>query len=129
MNFDDHCMKATRDAIKRAHVIDLLTSHRLSLSDEKKLQAEISDVFEAASLDFEREVRLGARDIVDFMVGDLAVEVKVKGSRRAIYRQLERYCGYDAVTGIVLATNVPMALPTDICGKPTAIADLGRGWL
>lgn len=113
----------------RAHIIELLTSHRLSLSDEKDLQAEISDVFEAAALDFEREVRLGAHDIVDFMVEGIAVEVKIKGSRRAIYRQLERYCGYDAVAGIVLATNVPMALPIDICGKPTAIAHLGRGWL
>lgn len=110
-------------------IIELLTTHRLPLSDEKVLQEAIRDVFEAASLDFDREVHLGPRDIVDFMVEGVAVEVKIKGARRAIYRQLERYCGYDAVAAIVLATNVPMALPIEIGGKPTAIAALGRGWL
>src|ERR1700693_133607 len=95
-------------------IIELLTTHRLPLADEKLLQASISDVFEAASLDFEREVHLGPRDIVDFMVeGGIAVEIKIKGNRRDIYRQLERYCAHDAVTAIVLATNVPMALPID----------------
>jgi len=107
----------------------MLTTHQLPLSDEKQLQAAISDVLEAASLDFEREVHLGPRDIVDFMVEGVAIEVKIKGGRRDIYRQLERYCGYDAVTAIVLATNVPMGLPSLICGKPTSIAALGRGWL
>jgi hypothetical protein len=110
-------------------VVHLLTTHRLPLSDEKLLQRAIADVFEAAAIDFEREVRLGPGDIVDFMIGDVAVEVKIKGARRAIYKQLVRYCGYPAVGSIVLATNVPMGLPIDISGKPTAVAALGRGWL
>lgn len=110
-------------------IVGLLTTHRLPLSDEKLLQLSISDVFEAAALDFEREVSLGDGDIVDFMVGDLAIEVKIKGERRAIFRQLERYCRHDAVGRILLATNVPMMLPVEIMGKPTAIAALGRGWL
>lgn len=38
-----------------ADIVKLLTTHRLSLSDEKILQVEIADVFEAAALDFERE--------------------------------------------------------------------------
>lgn len=113
----------------RAHIIELLTTHRLPLSDEKLLQEAIGDVFQAAALDFEREVHLGPRDIVDFMVEGIAVEVKIKGNRRDIYRQLERYCTYETVASIVLATNVPMALPVEICGKPTGIAALGRGWL
>lgn len=113
-----------------ARIIELLTTHRLPLADERLLQQAIGDVFEVGALDFEREVRLAPGDIIDFMVeGSVAVEVKIKGSRRAIYRQLERYCGHDAVASIVLATNVPMALPLEINGKPTAIAALGRGWL
>lgn len=114
---------------QRADIIKLLTTQRFPLSDEKVLQREMAFVFTAAGIKFEREVHLGPGDIVDFMVGDLAIEVKIKGARRAIFRQVERYCGYPAVAAIILATNVPMALPIDINGKPTAIAALGRGWL
>jgi len=113
----------------RLRIIDLLTAHRLPLSDEKALQAAMVTVFETAKLVFQREVHLGPRDIVDFMIENVAIEVKIKGARRAIFRQVERYCGYDAVGSIVLATNVPMNLPAQICGKPTSIAALGRGWL
>lgn len=126
----------------RATIIHLLTTHRLPLSDEKQLQAAIAGVLKAAALHFAREVYLGPRDIVDFMVYPdpvfdqlggarvgAAIEVKIKGNRRDIYRQVERYCGHAAVGEIVLATNVPMALPEFIDGKPTGIAALGRGWL
>ncbi|MBR1198845.1 hypothetical protein JQ574_22875 [Bradyrhizobium sp. AUGA SZCCT0158] len=119
-----------------AHIIGLLQRHRLSLSDEKQLQAEMAAVFETAGMRFRREVRLDARDIVDFMVEDvvpdaagIAVEVKIGGSRRAIFRQLERYAQHDAVGEILLATNVPMNLPREIAGKFTSIAFLARGWM
>jgi hypothetical protein len=59
----------------------------------------------------------------------IAIEVKIGGSRRAIFRQLERYCEHKSVGSIVLATNVPMTLPCEINGKPTSIANLGMGWL
>jgi len=114
----------------RAQIVDLLTSHRLTLSDEKALQEEMAAVFLKADLAFRREVRLSADDRVDFLVNEAcAVEVKIKGSRRAIFRQLERYCEHDQVCELVLATNIPMGLPDDICGKPVAIANLARGWL
>lgn len=114
----------------RAHIADLLTKHRLPLSDEKILQAEMARVFAEAGLPYAREVTLGEGDIVDFMVGETtAVEVKIKGSKRAIFRQCERYCGHDRVAELVLATNVPMSLPPEICGKPVAVSLLGFGWL
>jgi hypothetical protein len=87
-------------------VVQLLHAHRLPLSDEKALQVGMASVFTAADLAFEREVRLSDADIVDFMIGTVAIEVKIGGSRRAIYRQLERYCLHDRVGGIILATNV-----------------------
>ena len=52
----------------RATIIHLLTTHRLPLSDEKLLQVSIADVLGAAALEYAREVHLGPRDIVDFMV-------------------------------------------------------------
>lgn len=118
------------NALTRLRIIEILTTHRWPLSDEKLLQPLIAIEFARAGLsNISREVHLGPRDIVDFLIGGVAVEVKIKGDRRAIFRQLERYCGYDAVGEIVLATNVPMSLPELIEGKPASIAALGRGWL
>jgi hypothetical protein len=128
--------EATDGCALMPRIIHLLITHRFPLADEKLLQAEIAGVLAAAQLSFRREVRLGPRDIVDFVVDDpaqitvgVAVEVKIKGNRRDIFRQLERYAAYDAVSAIVLATNVPMNLPETICGKPASVAALGRGWL
>ncbi|MDP1866984.1 MAG: hypothetical protein Q8L13_11675 [Bradyrhizobium sp.] len=114
----------------RAQIIDILTTRRWPLSDEKALQPLIETEFAAAGIaGVRREVHLGPHDIVDFMIGGLAIEVKVKGQRRSIFRQLERYCSYAEVSEIILATNVPMSLPPEICGKPARVAALGRGWL
>lgn len=122
--------------ITRAQIVHLLTSHRLPLSDEKQLQVAICDVFNAAGVAFAREFRLAPGDIVDFMVGELApieagiaIEVKIKGARRDIFRQVDRYCTHKGVREFVLATNVPMGLPPLIWDKPTSVAQLGRGWL
>lgn len=121
----------------RGHIVELLTRHRLTLSDEKKLQEEIAVVLSDDGMLFRREHRLAPGDIVDFFVlyqtevafEGCAIEVKIKGNRRDIFRQCERYCRHDDVCELVLATNVPMGLPADIMGVPVALAALGRGWL
>ncbi|WP_257164666.1 hypothetical protein [Bradyrhizobium sp. SRS-191] len=117
-------------------IVALLERAPLPLSDEKQLQADMLALLKADGLDAVREVRLDQRDIVDFMIFDgdfvltgLAIEVKIKGQRRAIYRQLERYCAHPRVNGILLATNVAMSLPAEIEGKPACVARLGRAWL
>jgi hypothetical protein len=123
----------------RPLIVDVLNRYRLPLSDEKALQSAIADMLALEKVPFQREVRLSEKDIVDFMVGEgallqplgqaCAIEVKIGGARRAIFRQVERYCAHPQVSEIVLATNMPMALPWEINGKRTAIAHLGRGWL
>ena len=110
-------------------LVRLIETHRFDLSDEKTTQAEIAQMLAAARLAYRREVNLGDGDIVDFMVGDIAVEVKIKGSRLAIFRQCERYCNRTAVAALVLATNVAMSLPLHILGVRVHVASLGRGWL
>lgn len=125
----------------REMIVDIFAHYRLPLSDEKALQTQIGLMLELEQVPFVREVRLDGegKDIVDFMVGPgaalqplepaCAIEVKIGGSRRAIFRQVERYCGHPQVAEIVLATNVPMTLPFEINGKRTAVANLGRAWL
>ncbi|MBS9476219.1 hypothetical protein [Ancylobacter radicis] len=102
---------------------------RFPLNDEKKLQAAMQEHLDGGGRAFTREHVLGPGDVVDFMVDGIAVEVKIKGQRRAIYRQCKRYAAHEAVEGLLLITNVAMGFPEDMEGKPTAVLNLGRAWL
>lgn len=110
-------------------IVALLQSRRLPLADEKELQAAIGDQLMLESLTYQREVRLGPADVVDFMVHDVAIEVKIKGSKRNVYRQCERYCSHARVGALILATNYMLGFPATINGKPCFVANLGRAWL
>lgn len=110
-------------------IIKLIRSRQFSLSDEKVLQGEMAAAFDAAGISHEREFRLDARNIVDFMVGEIGIEVKIKGARLNIFRQIERYMAFDAVKRLILATNVPMGMPDLVNGKPVHVVNLGRAWL
>jgi hypothetical protein len=116
----------------------LIERVRLPLSDEKDTQAALVELFRANGIAFLREASLGDGDIVDFLIPGidrnldappLALEVKIKGPRRAIFRQCQRCCAHESVGALLLATNVVMNLPSPLNGKPTAVAQLGRGWL
>lgn len=110
-------------------IIRLIHTRRWPLTGEKALQAKVADEMALAGIAAEREVDLGNGDIIDFMIGEIGLELKIKGQRRAIYRQCERYCGHDRVATLVLATNAAMGLPAWIAGKPVHVASLARGWL
>ncbi len=113
-----------------ADLIARIGAARIDLSDEKRAQAQIGDVLTSAGIAFEREVRLSPGDVVDFMVGDIALEVKLKRNRKqAVFRQLLRYVKHDRVKGIILATNLGMGLPRAIDGVPAWYISLGRAWL
>jgi hypothetical protein len=89
----------------------------------------MAEQFSAAGIDAHREVRLNATDIVDFMIEDVAIEIKIKGHRREHFRQCERYCQHLEVKALVLATAKSMGLPATINGVPVFTASLSRGWL
>lgn len=107
----------------------LLSRHRFSLSCEKELQAEISCILDSHGIAHEREVRLAEGDVIDFMVGHVGMEVKIKGNADAIYKQCRRYCASAVVQEFMLVTNRSMGLPRDIDGKPCYILNLGKGWM
>lgn len=112
-----------------ADIVALVHTRRWPLASEKALQAKLADELAHAGIPAEREVDLGDGDIIDFMIGGIGLELKLKGQRRAIFRQCERYCGHDRVVTLVLATNAAMGLPATIAGKPVHVASLSRGWL
>ncbi|MEG1347345.1 MAG: hypothetical protein RSD49_04770 [Hafnia sp.] len=121
-------MNIDTDLIDR--LIHIIHRSKVSLTDEKMTQVQIAEIFRENEIPYVRELRLSGDDIVDFLVDDnLVVEIKLKGQKRAIYRQLKRYATHDQVHGIILLTGISMGLPEEIEGKPTYIGSLSRGWL
>jgi hypothetical protein len=111
-------------------LINLLRSARLDLSNEKRAQADVEIVLTGTGIAFEREVRLTDTEIVDFMVGSIAIEIKLRGARKKeVYRQLCRYAGHDRVESLLLASNMSMGLPTMIGGKEAYFVKMGEAWL
>jgi hypothetical protein len=110
-------------------LIEILRKHRFPLSSEKQCQAAIEDALEENGIAFEREVHLGPKDVPDFRIDATLIEVKIGGSKSAIFRQCRRYCDYDGVRDLILASNVAIGLPETVNGRGLWLLPLGRGWL
>jgi hypothetical protein len=110
-----------------------LQQQRFVTVQEKRTQMDVEQYLISNGFQFEREVHLSDRDIPDFLInthlGGIVLEVKTKYSRKAIYRQLERYAEHQKVDGLILLSGTSMGLPRDINGKPAIVVSLGEGWL
>lgn len=111
------------------NITSLLRRYRFDLSNEKALQLEIENVLKENNISYLREHRLSKEDIPDFMINDLCIEVKIKGSKKSIFKQIERYSKYNEVTQIILITNKSLGMPLCINNKATSLINLGRAWL
>lgn len=113
-------------------VVAALNSHRYAFSSEERLQAGVRLALERASIPFEEQVVLGPKDRIDFLVAEhIGVELKIKGSRNDVWRQLERYAASARVEEIILATTLHrhvLTLPPSIGGKAITYARL-ESWL
>ena len=124
-----------------ATLVRLLSRTRVDLSTEKGMQSGIGVALASAGIPFEREHRLSAENITDFLIPCpralaqwIAVECKLKGRgggprKIDVYRQIERYTRHPEVAAIILASNLTMGLPAEIRGKPVYAASLSKGWL
>lgn len=111
-------------------IVAICERSRINVSTELSAHSDLARALEADGMEVVREFRLSARDRIDVLVGGVGVEVKIQGSRRDIFRQLERYAESEHVTALVLATS--SAWPggfKDIGGKPFFHASLVQGWL
>lgn len=111
-------------------IISLISRTPIPLTNEKAVQASLSELFKEHNIIHKREVVLSAGNVVDFSFQDgLFMEVKIKASKRAIYRQCKRYCEHEQVAGLILASATAMGFPDEVHGKPCWVASLGVGWL
>lgn len=104
---------------------------RFRTASEADLQSSIEEALASEPIfsGFDREVRLDPHNRIDFMVGSIGVEAKLKYPKRGIYRQLVRYAGFERVTSLILISATAIGLPDSIEGKPVYLVSVGRGLL
>lgn len=111
-------------------LVFLLERCRLDYTDEIDLHDKLFNLLDGWRFAVEREVRLSPKERIDFVVGgSIGIEVKIKGDKLAIYRQMVRYAAFDQLKRLILVSSVAIGLPDTINGKPVAVVSLGGAWL
>lgn len=105
----------------------LFDNYRLACRTEAQLQEAIAACFDLHKVGYIREFRLTEKDRPDFMVGKIAVEVKINGSCSEVTRQLHRYAEHPDVEDLLLITTCSkhMRLPGHLNGKRIVTLWLG----
>jgi hypothetical protein len=100
---------------------------RFSYADEHDLQAGISEALTDVGISFQREVRMGTRDRIDFLVGTVGIEIKVASNVESVLRQLHRYAEWPTIDKLILITTraTHLSLPRIIGNKPVEVIFMG----
>ena len=111
-------------------IMDIISEYKIPCSTEKKMQEEIEMILADTDIDFEREKRLNAKNIVDFMIkGGIAIECKIAGTPENVLRQLERYAEFDSVREIILVSSKSFSMPSLINNKPVFVLKTYFSWI
>lgn len=100
-----------------------------NIAHESDLQAAIARHLNLLGIKHEREVVVaGGR--IDFRVGRVGIEVKVKGSSTALLRQVSAYTDDPSLDAIlVITTKFRHRLPDELGAKPIHLLCLGGSLL
>jgi hypothetical protein len=112
--------------IRGADIAGIIRRGRYRLGCEALFQDDMAAMFTRERLPFTREHILGPADRVDFLVdGRVAVELKIRVSKRSVLRQMERYAAHDCVEELVLASVSPVFMPAKMNEKPVYVVPMG----
>lgn len=109
-------------------IIAALAQPFANLTNEKNLQAEIAGRLQTHNIEFQKEVPVNG-GIIDFLCGSIGIEVKIKGTKRGIYRQCAAYTQDDEIKEFILLTSKTCQLPKEINGVECTVLSLSAGWL
>ncbi|MDR2515507.1 MAG: hypothetical protein LBD02_09950 [Christensenellaceae bacterium] len=111
-------------------LISAISTLRLApQGDEFALQDEVAKALTKGGVEYRREVRLGPAARVDFLCGNVALEVKrVRPARAALLRQLARYAAFDEVASLIVVSEKSLRLPPTVGGKPLHVLALSKLW-
>jgi hypothetical protein len=98
----------------------LLSRHRYRCGTETQLQDGIAKVLTDAAIPFRKELHLSARDRPDFLIGGLALELKIKGTFASAFRQVARYTEHEQISAVMLIGTPRWVkqMPHEINQKP-----------
>ena len=109
--------------IDHVQIAKLLQGCRFHFTSERELQDGVAAALRKGDIVFERELSISPGDRPDFMVGEIAIEIKVKGGVGWVTRQLFRYAENPRVKAIVLVTSKAShkAMPAEMNGRPVSV--------
>ena len=111
-------------------VVRALSSIRApQVQDEYDLHALAAFALQQAQMEFVHEAKLSPRCRVDFLVGDVGVEIKRgRPNAKALSAQLARYARSPRVGALIALCEKSCPLPEKIGGKPVRVISLARLW-
>jgi hypothetical protein len=114
-------------------IVAKLALFRFNFSSEEALQRGLLEAFSRSGWHAEREVVLSAQDRIDFLVGDVGVEVKVAGGTAGVLSQMARYAAHARIGSLLLVTSrhahIRAGFPATFNGKPARAISLATGRL
>lgn len=112
------------------HILSLLRRSRLDITNEKRLQNQISDLFKLYGVPILKEYRT-EYGIIDFFLPESGVglEIKIKGRPIDVLKQLERYAKVDEIKILVLITSKSFSMPQTVNEKPLYVLNISQSWL
>lgn len=113
-------------------IVEILSSARFHVSDEGELHQAVAGLLRAGGIEAEHEVKIGPRERIDFLAGDVGMEIKVGGTHSHIAAQLSRYAECSRVRVLLLLTPRMRYLPLDglaLHGKRVRVVKLSGGFL
>ncbi len=111
-------------------IMDALSALRAPLSfSEYDIHALVAGALQDAGLEFAHEAPLKARCRIDFLCGDVGIELKRgKPDAKQLKKQAERYLSSEKLVALIIVSERPCALPNALCGKPVYQICLQKLW-
>lgn len=107
-------------------IVDAILSVRIPSVKESEMQSTIETVLKSRSIPHSREHIFDGGDRIDFLVGTVGVECKVKGTAFSVAAQLERYTLEPGVECLILVTSVRRHFAIEgLSSKPLVVVLVG----
>lgn len=107
-----------------------LSQIRISAQPEEwEIHLAVQRALEDAGIEYIHEYKLGPGRRIDFLCGNIGIEVK-KGRPNAarLRTQLTRYLQSPDLNAAIVVLQRPCSLPDKLCGKPLRVLSLNRLW-